>query len=464
MPSVQLIKPVVAKSHVPVREEVFQGMQCLDTSNNPRIPVLMELVGAMSRANDPREVLSVFAEGVTKLYGPRGYISLSTRNLRPGQYRITRLLVENAAQKIHLADPWSVVASLPIHTGGFLGEIIRSAYPEVIHHLNIQDDPVIGNALADYRAMMAIPLFDNGEPLNWSIQLSKDPEAFTEVELENAILRANLVGGTVKNTLVSKQLREANDRIRSEMENIARIQKALLPQDLPKIPGLTIATSYEAFDTAGGDLYDFRVFNDRLVGVTDKPQDILVMLIADAAGHGPAAAVVSAMLNAILYAYPASADGPAAVLDHANRHLCAKRLEGIFVTAFMAAYHPPTRTLVYARAGHNPPLIKNAGQGGAVRRLEDIGGIPLGIVSDTNYVNGSIVLEPGQTLVLYTDGITEAMNSNREMFGVKGIEDALEQCTGEPACVVNSINAALKEHQGSVRPGDDQTIVAIKVD
>lgn len=464
MASAQLIKPPPSKPLVQPREEIFHGMQCLDTTSNPRIPVMMELVGALSRADDPREVLRVFAEGVTRLYGPRGYISLSTRNLPPGQYRITRILVDNVVSKIHTADPWSVIATLPVHSGGFLGEIIRSAYPEIIHHLNVKDDPVIGNALADYKAMMAIPLFDNGEPLNWSIQLSKDPEAFTAAELENAILRANLVGGTVKNTLISKQLREANVRNRQELEHIARIQKALLPQTLPQIPGLTIATSYEAFDTAGGDLYDFRVFNDRLVGVTDKPEEILVMLIADAAGHGPAAAVVSAMLNAILYAYPASADGPAAVLDHANLHLYSKGLEGIFVTAFMAAYHPPTRTLVYARAGHNPPLIKTAGSGGAVRRLEDIGGIPLGIIPDTNYENGSIVLEPGQTLVLYTDGITEAMNPDRTMFGVKGIEDALEKCTGEPACVVNSINDALKEHQQGARPGDDQTIVAVKVE
>lgn len=439
-------------------------MRTIDTMGNPRIPVLMEMVGALSRQTEPRDVLRVFSEGVGRLYGHRGYISLSVRGLRPGEYRITRMLTEsNGALRIHSSDPWSVINTMPVHRGGIFGEIIRTAYPELIHDLDIPNDPVVGDALAGFRSLMAIPLFDNGEPLNWAIMLDKEPEAFSVDDLEEQILRANLVGGTVKNTLISKQLREANEQIRQEMEQIARIQRSLLPQSLPHVPGLTIATSYETFDTAGGDLYDFA----QLKREENRPvqaDDPLAILIADASGHGPAAAVVTAMLNAIIYAYPRERkDGPGPVLEYANRHLFSKRLEGTFVTAFLAVYDPLDRSLVYANAGHNPPLIKDAGSGGPVKRLDQVGGIPLGVMDDGVFENGKIMLEPGQTLVMYTDGITEAMNPQREMFGTAGIEQALHLCSGEPDCVINSINTALRQHEAGVRPRDDQTIVAVKV-
>jgi len=143
-----------------------------------------------------------------------------------------------------------------------------------------------------------------------------------------------------------------------------------------------------------------------------------------------------------------------------RRRLYEAGLEGNFVTAFFAVFDPLTGTLTYARAGHNPPLLKNAGTGGAVRRVDDVGGVPLGVIDHAEYETGRLTLQRGQTLVLYTDGIVEAMDPRRQMFGVEGIERALEQCTGEPECVINSLRVALREHEAGVRPADDQTIEA----
>jgi sigma-B regulation protein RsbU (phosphoserine phosphatase) len=466
----QIATPTISSPRSPVefatREDILRGMKVVDISRNRRIATVMEMVGELSRATEPKQVLRAFANGAIKLDGPRGYVSLSARGLLPGEYKITRLITEDNAAHMGAADPWKTWSSLPVNRGGFFGEIIRKAYPELIHHLNLRDDPVVGDALAKYGSMMAIPLFENGEPLNWSITLREDPEGFSVKELEDTILRANLGGATVRNVMMTNQLREANERAQREIEEIAKIQRALLPQSLPHVRGLSIATSYDTFDTAGGDLYDFvQLSSDP--DEPPKPTDPLAILIADAAGHGPAAAVVTAMLNAILYAYPhdrTGKDGPAQVLEYANCHLYSKRLEGTFVTAFLAVYDPTTRLLTYARAGHNPPLLKNAGSGGTVQRLDGVGGIPLGVTDDVKFDTGVVELKHGQTLVLYTDGITEAMNPYRDMFGVTGIELALELCSGEPACVVNSITTALRAHEAGARPRDDQTIVAIKVE
>ena len=443
------------------RDSAFAGMRCVDTSDNPKIPLLMELVGALSRAVDPQEVLSVFSARSGELFGPRGYVSISTRGLAPGEYKITRLMNLDGTGTLPTADPWLQWNDLPVNTGGFFGQLIRAAYPELIHHLKVRDDPVVGDALAEYGSLMAIPLFDNGEPINWAIFLRTDPEGFSVDDLEQSILRANLVGTAVKSALIAKELREAHARIKAEVERIVDIQRALLPQSLPAIPGLTLAVSYETFEIAGGDYYDFRPLKMGPAGRPVDPNEPWGIMIADASGHGPAAAVVMAMLQSILHAFPRMPEGPAEVLEHANEHLYSKRIERSFVTAFFAIYDPPTRRFAYARAGHNPPLLKNPGAGGQVTRLEAVGGIPLGVMESTRYEETTIQLKTRQTVVLYTDGITEAMSPDGTMFGQAGIERALTACTGEPECVVQSITEPLKKHIGGLRPSDDQTIVAM---
>ena len=437
-------------------------LQRVDTSENRRIPVLMEMVGALSRARGPGDVLRVFSNR-EELYGPRGYVSISTRGLPPGDYRMTDVVDLAGPYDLLLADPLLTPVDLPVHRGGFFGQVITSTFPELIHHLQVRNDPVAGDALAPYGSLMSIPQFDDGQPVNWTVFLRRDPEGFTVQDLEQAILRVNLVGTAVKNALIARDLRIAHARIRTEVEHIAAIQRALLPTPIPDIPGLSIAASYQTFDQAGGDYYDFRPLRYTDDGAPDAAGP-WGLLIGDASGHGPAAAVVVAMLHAILHAYPRLPQGPVEMLEHANAHLASKRIANSFVTAFLAIYDPATRRLAYARAGHHPPLVRRPGVGGVVHRLDEVGGIPLGVLSPVRYEEAAVTLEPGQTLLLYTDGVTEARGPDGVMFGISGIEQALAACTGDPRCVVESITDPLVRHEAGVRPGDDQTIVAIRAE
>jgi len=443
-----------------------ESMVELDVSANPRIPILMDMVGSLSRAKSPNEVLKEFSAGVRKLEGPRGYVSLSTRNLAPGEYRITRLLVEEDFDDIDHGNPWRDGGTLPVHTGGLFGDIIAREEPRIFHHLRVLGDPVVGDALAEYGSMLAIPLFDDGRALNWAIMLKREPDGYTERDLEEAILRGNLVGTSVRNVLAAQQLRAANARVQREVEQIARIQRSLLPPELPNIPGVSLGVSFETFDRAGGDLYDVVPlrFPDGCRGKPD-PNGPWGLHIADAAGHGPAAATIVAMLNAILRASPESLQEPGELLTFANEHLCRKRLEGTFVTAVLALYDPPSRRFTYARAGHNPLLhMERADDGLVTRRLDGVGGIPLGVASGVQYTQETIQLRPAQTVVFYTDGITEAMDPDGAMFEVSGIERSLTECSGEPDCVIGHVTEALREHEGGRRPADDQTILVLRVD
>ncbi len=137
-PDPGVVAPTSAPANQQGRPEISSGMVCLDTSGNPRIPILMQMVAALSRSTDPKEVLREFWNGFTKLYGPRGYISLSTRGLKPGEYKITRLITDEKGSEMGEADPWRDWSKLPVHRGGLLAGVIRQAYPEIIHHLNVQ--------------------------------------------------------------------------------------------------------------------------------------------------------------------------------------------------------------------------------------------------------------------------------------------------------------------------------------
>ena len=143
----------------------------------------------------------------------------------------------------------------------------------------------------------------------------------------------------------------------------------------------------------------------------------------------------------------------------------AKRIESSFVTALFGIYDPTTRRFTYARAGHNPPVHMSAnGDSWAMRQLDDVGGVPLGVLDRVEYEEHTMQLEPEQTIVFYTDGITEAQSPDGTMFGVEGIERSLTECTGAPECVIDHVTNALKNHEAGVRPQDDQTLVVMRID
>lgn len=427
-------------------------MRTIDVADNSELSVLVDMLREVSTVHDPVAMLRKFGRHFWKVRPLDVLISLSTRDLPAGQYKITRMLRPGElGPDGSSSDPWRDWARMPAHSGGFLGDLIATPHPKLLHELAVRADPVLGDQIADMGACMASPLFDRGEALNWNLYLHSNPTLYTPDNLADHFLTANLVGTATRNLIAVNRAEELNTRLVAQLEAVARVQKALLPTKTPDIPGLTIATSYLTSNEAGGDYYDF----------FELPGGKWGILIADVSGHGAAAATVMAMLHAILHGYQGPEFSPAAVMTYANRRLASSRIESTFVTAFFAVYDPPTGLLEYARAGHNPPRIKQGGSGG-VGELADAGGLPLGITDQFQQQTGSITLEVGDTLVLYTDGITEAFDAQREQFGLKRLDGALVDCSGEPECVVDSVHKALFKHTRSMARDDDQTIVALR--
>jgi sigma-B regulation protein RsbU (phosphoserine phosphatase) len=429
-------------------------MEVIDLTRDERARAYTDLVRQMSVIRDPAALLLTYAKATWRDRPTDLYVSLSVRGLEPGEYKITRVveparLIADDAPAV--SNPWRDWDLLPVHRGGLLGSLIQTPVPKAVLGLDVRDDPALGDRLAGMGSCSAMPLFDRGEALNWAFFFRRDPRGFRPEELVDNIVTGNLVGAATRALVAMNRADALTARLRSQLDEVARVQQALLPRRIPDIPGLRIATSFLTSDQAGGDYYDFFRLPDGRWGI----------LIADVSGHGAAAATVMAMLRAVLHAYERRDTSPHAVLDYANEQLLRASLEGSFVTAFYAVYDPAAASLTYSRCGHTPPRLKS-GATGEVRAIEDAAALPLGIFEDLRPACASIVLAPHDTIVLYTDGITEAFNAQREMFGTARLDEALTACSGDPECTVDSLHGALYRHTGSRTRADDQTIVALR--
>lgn len=429
----------------------------VDTADLPDIVGLNELFRVASTIERPTLMLKHFGAWFNRGRPADLVISVARRDMPGNRFKVTRLMTQamrGDPDGPMTANPWRDWDSLPVYEGGFIGEIIDAGVPQLLHDLEATDDPDFGEHFAGMRSMTAIPQYHEGRATNWMLSFYKDNSGPGAEDLFEAMLRTSLLGMATRNLVSKRQEERLNTELSRQFEQIAAIQRSLLPQKIPSIPGFKIATAYLTSDQAGGDYYDFFPFPDGSWGI----------LIADVSGHGPAAATVMAMLRAILHCYQGDDYSPARVMRYANEKLFASNLDGSFVTAFFAVYDPEASTLAWARCGHNPPLLKTPGprDKGGIRELDGTGVPPLGVLPELEPEEESITIHPGETLILYTDGITESFAADRTMFGVRGIIESLEFCDGEPDCVVDSIFSALYKHTGSMDRDDDQTLVALR--
>ena len=201
---------------------------------------------------------------------------------------------------------------------------------------------------------------------------------------------------------------EELDRVRKA---VGEIQRSLLPASLPEIPGFEMSPYYQPSGHASGDYYD----------VVPLIDDQWGFVMADVSGHGIPAAVIMTVLRTLIHAeLPSNRDKSAGeFLEHVNRVMCETYLrDSRFVTVWAAVLNPVSRRLTYASAGHNPPRLL---RGGNVLSLDAVGGLPFGFDPGTTYEDAGITLEPEDLLVIYTDGITEAMRegiNGLELFGI----------------------------------------------
>jgi sigma-B regulation protein RsbU (phosphoserine phosphatase) len=429
-------------------------MQTQDTSTNRRIASLWRLNRELHKTTTPEETMRAVRLAFMEAYGGVASIMLSTRGLPAGEFRVVSMNLDPAVLR---EDDFSLKPA--IYRGGVIARLIDKDEPRLIQAVDWSTDPYFAELLAEYRSVISLPLASTRLPMTAFLLLAKAPAQLGVDDLEQAVLRTALVGSLLESKALVGDLGRANEKIDRELRKAGELQRLLLPSPLPTIRGLELAVSYEPSGRAGGDLYDLF----RLAGTGESEQ--WCILIADASGHDLVAAVMMAMVQSILRAHPPGILGPSDLLAHINCHLCDKKIGG-FMTAFIGIYQPASGKLVYSSAGHPPPLVCRQGQGhghGQACYLDSAKGLPLGIQTDVLFSEAAIELCPGDSILLYTDGITDARDRNGNHFDTAQIEQVVSECGLSPADMIEKIRGLVRLHEGDRPPGDDQTMLAVRV-
>lgn len=208
------------------------------------------------------------------------------------------------------------------------------------------------------------------------------------------------------------------DRLQHEIELAHSIQESFMPERCPQLPGWQLVAEWQAARGIGGDYYDFIELDAGQLG----------LLIADVSDKGVAAALYMALTRTLMRVAAFAAHGPAAALGQLNRYLLDEAKSGMFVSVFYAVLDLQSGHLTYARAGHNPPILVRAADGTPIELVPP--GTVLGIVDAPNLVEESLTLSPGDVLVMYTDGVTEAIDEHDQQFGETRLQEIVTQGVG----------------------------------
>ena len=259
----------------------------------------------------------------------------------------------------------------------------------------------------------------------------------------------------LNNLINERKTRAAKERIESELTIARDIQMNILPKifpPFPDIPEIDIHASIEPAKEVGGDLYDFFFVDD----------DHLCFVIGDVSGKGVSAALFMAVSSTLFKANTKPGMPPEEILYRVNNDLCAENEASMFVTAFFGILNIRTGEIVYGNGGHNPPYIRRTS--GDVEFLHCASGLALGVMEDFTFVRDTMSLMPGDTLFLYTDGVTEAINRQDEFFTDSRLEEFLRHTGGASTAgdLCQATSRAVHDFAAGAVQSDDITLLVIK--
>ena len=270
---------------------------------------------------------------------------------------------------------------------------------------------------------------------------------FVQKPWDNATLLA-----TVRSEIAAgRERRRRTEDDRRELDEARRIQRKLLPTSVPQIEGCEISTHWQPAAGVGGDCYDAIGFGPSRIALS----------IADVVGKGIPAALLMSNLQAAVRAFATEAARPAELCQQVNRILCGRIAEGRFISFFYCVADTTLGTLTYSNAGHYAPMLVRAD--GTVERLTQ-GGAVLGVFGDAAYEQGQVSTTSGDRVIFFTDGVTEARNSNEEEFGE---ERLLAAAIANRGCSAPALQARLSEEVAAFTSDtfqDDATLIVLALD
>jgi len=392
---------------------------------------------------DLGQVLDTAARAAADVMQVRGVtIRLIERDEQKREVLRLRAVHGLSERYIRKGDP--MLDESPIFREALAGQVVHIADM-------IEDGRVVYPVDADAEglvSMLCVGLVYRGRHIG-TLQLFTDERRhFTEFEVNLIRAIAQLLATAIENARLDAE-RNANRQVIRQLHLAADVQRRMLPAETPRLAGFDIAARYVPSYELGGDFYDFIDLGDNL-GIT----------IGDVVGKGIAASLLMASVRASVRAYAQDVYDLDEIIARVNVALSRDTLPNEFATIWYGTIDPRTGRLTYCNAGHEPPLLLRDGEVFAL----DTGGMIVGVDPDESYEKGLWDLHPGDLLLLYTDGLPDAMDDQGRRFGRDVQERLLRECRGMHAhAALDHILKAQRKHTGSRRPHDDTTLVVVRV-
>lgn len=390
--------------------------------------------------------------GALVMFRPNGQIRMERLHCQDGdRCQDIRAAIETAARHI--------IEATPSQTGqGIANTDLMSELDQQLAHLLGSDVQLFGTPI----------LVDNVERGRLYI-FSRDPHyAWTDTRQKLVRLVADQTAVAIENDELNAELRK-KERLDRELEIGAEIQVQLLPRHCPHISGIEMAARCKNASRVGGDYYDFIPANyDQIRSRSFRAleQSRWSITIGDVMGKGVPAGLIMTMLRGMLRAEVLNRHTPARILQHLN-HVMYGDLENSnrFVTLFYSEYDPTSRILSFSNAAHNPPLLWQAASQ-TIHRL-DTAGMLIGLDIDTQYEDGRVQLAPGDTVIYYTDGFTDAANPKGGRFDEENLVEALRYAClhgYDAQATLDYLFNRVQQFIGLTRHNeDDMTLVVLQV-
>jgi serine phosphatase RsbU (regulator of sigma subunit)/pSer/pThr/pTyr-binding forkhead associated (FHA) protein len=407
---------------------------------------LAELTGAINQERDVQRLLERIVDAVLSLVPARGAFLVTVE-------RGTGELAMKVARNLEMP-------ALKDSSGALLSmQVCKRAIAEkkpVLTH-NAVGDAELGEfatvANLQLKALLCVPFGVAGEVLGVVYLDEPQFEAGARDAVDLVAAFGDLAGITFANARHLEEVKE-RERLSENLKLAQKIQRKLLPESAPELDGLEVAGRTIPAEEIGGDIYDF--FGD--------PNEFYYISIGDVSGKGVGAGIVMASVHALLRAYAEYEPRTDKILVAVNRALARDLERGSFVSLLLLRYSRRHRAVAYASAGHEHMILLRA-RTGATETVRS-GGVVLGLTpNNEGKVEEKVIdLAPGDVVVFYTDGATEAASPTGEEFGLERVEAAVREARGKhPKDVVEHVVRRVQEFQGAGRvPRDDLTVVAIR--
>ncbi len=415
-------------------------------STTDKLRMLLDITKKISRSLNLQEVLNLVMDTLDSLipYDAAGIFVLTPVDTASDEANTSRVFKAEAVRGYDIDE----LTSLHLKMGeGLLGQVALTSEP--IISPDVRKNPIYVNAREATRSEMVAPIIANTEIIGAFDLESDELNAYSDDDLQVLMLLASQVAIIIEKVMLHEQLIEKK-RLEGQLEVARQVQLELLPAKDPQLPGYDISAYNFPTEEVSGDYYDWVKIYDDQIG----------LVIADVSGKGVPAALLMAFLRASLRAATHIGYSPHISMAKVNYLLWESIERHQFVTAFYGILDVTNKTLSYTNAGHNPPLLLDKdGKSEFVER----GSLPLGMFRDTRYHEYYLTTKPGDMLVLYTDGVTEARSPQGEEFGRTRLADSVRKHRNLAAReLIAEVHREVIDWTGGQGAGDDVTFFVIK--